>query len=66
MFLLVEGLQSAEVSYLLLTQQLQVQFCVLPKNVLLILLRFIDGAAQKSVQRLDDMISNVNHWLVAS
>ena len=50
--------------YLLLTQQPQALFLALPRIFLLMLLRFIDDAAQNSGQRLDNV--NRTQLVVAS
>ena len=50
-----EGLHSTEVAYLLLIQQPRVQFLAFPRIFLFMLLRFIDGTAKNSGQRLDNV-----------
>ena len=56
--------QSTEVAYLLLTQKPLVWFSAFPRTFHLMLLRFIDGTAKNSAQRLDNV--NWTHLALAS
>ena len=51
----LEGLHKTEVAYLLLTQQLRVWFLAFPRMSLLMWLRFVNGTALKSGQRLENV-----------